>query len=443
MRTKLLLGLLGLSSSMAAAGGAPGDFDQLIKQAHVALTKFDPESARALLSQACRPEEFASDTSVRTAVCEAETGAVEEAAGHADGAELHYRRALSIWGELAPDHAAYHAATLMNLGSLYRTQRRNAEAENMLTQAFELVRGLSEESGGRDRLLAVVSNRLGGFYSESDTPERGRALLNEAIPMLRAPALSNPAELAYARNLLGMLDLRNGDYRAGESSLREAVSVATDALGDSHPDTAVYEANLALALYNEGQYTRAEVLLNRARYIVETRLPGGSLRLGRILGDLTRVETALGQFSRAEADGKQSLAILSQWRDAGSPEIAVENVALATLYLRERRIAEAEEILPAAVALERRLAAVDPYIPDRRVLAEGIQRLAELRALEQNWHDAQALYSEAIAIYESTPGFSRPGMAPVLLEYADVLKHCGAPRAEVKDIEAKARAMKT
>jgi tetratricopeptide (TPR) repeat protein len=434
MRTKLLLGLLGLSSSVAVAGGAPGDFDQIIKQAHVALTKFDPESARALLSQACQPE----DSSVRTAVCEAETGAIEEAAGHADGAESHYRRALSIWSELSPDHAAYHAATLMNLGSLYRTQRRSAEAENMLTQAFDLARHT-----GDGRLLAVVSSRLGGFYSESDTPERGRALLNQAIPMLRAPAPANPAELAYARNLLGMLDLRDGDYKAGESSLREAVSVATDALGDSHPDTAVYEANLALALYNEGQYTRAEVLLNRARYIVETRLPGGGLRLGRILGDLTRVETALGQLSRAEADGKQSLAILSQWHDSDSPEIAVENVTLATLYLRERRVAEAEAILPAAVALERRLAAVDPYLPDRRVLAEGIRRLAELRALEQNWHDAQALYSEVIALYESTPGFSRPGTAPVLLEYADVLKHCGAPRAEVKDVEARARAMKT
>jgi hypothetical protein len=34
-------------------------------------------------------------------------------------------------------------------------------------------------------------------------------------------------------------------------------------------------------------------------------------------------------------------------------------------------------------------------------------------------------------------------MAPVLLEYAEVLKHCGAPRVEVKNVEARARALRT
>jgi hypothetical protein len=160
-------------------------------------------------------------------------------------------------------------------------------------------------------------------------------------------------------------------------------------------------------------------------------------RLGSILADLTDVETALGQFARAEADGAQSLAILSRWREPESQEMAAENVMLATLYMRERKTAEAAKILPDAVALERRLA-VDP-----RVLADGVLRLAELRALERNWHDAQTLFSEAISIYESTMGPNHPGMAPVLLEYANVLKHCGAPRAEVKNIEARARAIKT
>jgi tetratricopeptide (TPR) repeat protein len=436
MRIKLVFGLLGflsLSSSVAIAAEASGDFDRLVKQAHAALTKFDVESARALMSRACQPEPVASDVSVRTAVCESEMGAIEEAAGHVDAAETHYHRSLSIWGQIAPDHAAYRAATLMNLGSVYRAQRRPAEAEDMLTQAFTITR----QTTGEDRLLAVVTSRLGGFYSESGTPERGRALLNQAIPMLRTPALSNPAELAYACNLLGMLDLRGGDYKAGESNLREAVSVATDFLGESHPDTAIYEANLARALNAEGQYGRAEVLLNRARFIVESRLPAGSFRLGSILAQLAAVETAEGQFVRAEADGERSLAILSQWREPDSAEMAVEKVMLGTLYLRERKIAEAAKILPDAVAVERRLAA------DPRVLADGILRLAELRAFERNWHDAQILFSEAITTYESMPGPKHPGIAPVLLEYANVLKHCGAPRAEVKNIEARARAIKS
>src|SRR5580658_1552338 len=124
MRFKLLFGLLGLAVAGAAAVSFDqrADFDQLIKQSRAALTKYDPESARALLSQACRPEASASGTSAKTALCETETGAIEEAASHADAAEAHYRRALSIWSQVAPGHTAYQAAILMNLGSVYRTQ---------------------------------------------------------------------------------------------------------------------------------------------------------------------------------------------------------------------------------------------------------------------------------------------------------------------------------
>ena len=46
--------------------------------------------------------------------------------------------------------------------------------------------------------------------------------------------------------LPGALTLRAGAWQTGETNLREAVSAATDSLGESHPDTAIYEAHLAL-----------------------------------------------------------------------------------------------------------------------------------------------------------------------------------------------------
>lgn len=248
----------------------------------------------------------------------------------------------------------------------------------------------------------------------------------------------NPAgeDLARSRNALGMQQLRAGDYKSGESNLRAAVSLASASLGESHPDTAFYESNLAIALSIEGQYGRAEVLLNRARFIVENTAPLDNSRLGAILAELATAETAQRQFGRAEADAEQSLAILSRGREPSGQEIAVEKVLLGTIYLSERKIAEAGSILPDAVTLERRVAG------DPRILADGIRRLGELRALQQNWQEAQTLYSEAIALYESTFGPSHPGIARMLLEYANVLKHTGAPRAEVKNIEARAKAIR-
>jgi tetratricopeptide (TPR) repeat protein len=256
-----------------------------------------------------------------------------------------------------------------------------------------------------------------------------------------APGSSRPVDVASTRNALGIVDLRAGDTKAAEAKFREAIDLASAALGESHPDVALYEANLAVALGVEHQYGRAEILLRRARYILEVSQPSQDDRLATVLTEISAVETAERQFVRAEADAEQSLAIVSRHSALDSIEVAVQQVVLATVYIRERKTAEADEILPAAVATERRLLA-DPATSDRRILAQGLRMLADLRALQQNWREAQALYAEVIAIYESTSAGSHPSLAPILLRYAEVLKHCGVPREQVRSVETRARAIR-
>jgi hypothetical protein len=65
-----------------------------------------------------------------------------------------------------------------------------------------------------------------------------------------------------------------------------------------------------------------------------------------------------------------------------------------------------------------------------------------VRAAQHNWVEAKTLYSEAIAIYESAPQPRNSELALVLREYAGVLKHSGAPRVSIKDVEAKVKALK-
>jgi hypothetical protein len=115
--------------------------------------------------------------------------------------------------------------------------------------------------------------------------------------------------------------------------------------------------------------------------------------------------------------------------------MALTNVTLGTLYLREGKTAEAEKILPAAVEEERRL------LRDERTLAAGIRDLAALRAQQHAWNDAESLYREAIGYYERRIGPGHPDLAPVLREYAAVLKRRGASKTEIRNVEARARAI--
>jgi len=303
--------------------------------------------------------------------------------------------------------------------------------EQSLHRALALAKTLT---GPARELYAMLLTRSGSLYGDLDQPDRARPMLEEAIAELRAPTPLNAPELALAYSSLGMLEIGSGHYKSAESDLREALALAGGSLGEASPETAAYATNLAVALMAQGQYSRAATLLRRARFVIESRLGPDSVQVVNVLVELTSAETGLGRFRIAEGCGNKALSILNRV-PGGSPEIALTQATLGTLYLREGKTAEAERILPAAVEEERR------FLRDGRTLAAGIRGLAALRVQQHAWSDAESLYREAIGYYERRMGAEHPDLAPVLREYAAVLKHRGASRAEIRNIEARARAI--
>jgi tetratricopeptide (TPR) repeat protein len=428
MRT--LLSILILSTAAFAAA----DFNSLIEHGRISLRAFDLDSAQADYAQACPAEKLAAFPLQKIAVCENESGALAEARGQSDEAGNHYRKALAGWVRLGSPYLAHQITTLTNLGGVYRREHRLAEAEKVLGQAVELAGSLPASS---PELYSVVIGRSAALYSDLDQPDRARPMLNEAITGLRSLTPPNAPELAYAYNALGMLDLNTGRYQSGESNFRQAVGFAAESLGESSPETAAYSTNLALALLVQGQYSRAGTLLRRARLVVESRLGPDSIQLVNVLAELGSVETRLGRFRIAEDCDQKALEILSRHLPPDSLEIVLLKVNMGNLYLREHRNTEAEKILPAAVEAERRL------LKDGRTLGDGIRNLAELRDRQHVWNEAESLFREAIGLYERKLGAEHPDIAPVLREYAGVLKHKGASRAEVASLEARARAIES
>jgi tetratricopeptide (TPR) repeat protein len=409
------------------APSAP-EFDRLINQGRASFYTYDLDAAQRAYQQACAQPALIH----QAAFCEHEFGTLAEARGNDNEAAQHYLNALDGWDKAGEAYVGHRVSTLANLGTLYRRERRFADAEKTLTQAYELAKMLAASD---PELYSTVSSRLGALYGDLDQPERARSLLNEAIARLSTLPKPNAPELAYAWSVLGMLELKAGHYKAGESDLRQASEFANRSLGETHPETAVYATNLALALLVEGEYVRAETLLRRARSVIESRLGPESVALVNVFGELTSVELGLGKLGLAEDYGERALAILERQFPRGSPEIVLTRANLGRVYLFERKLGEAEKILPPAIDAERRL------LKSGRTLADGIRILASLRAEQHSWKEAESLYSEALGIYERSLGPEHPDIAPVLREYAEVLKHQGAPRAKVRGIEARAKAI--
>jgi tetratricopeptide (TPR) repeat protein len=425
--------LVALTAALSTTSLAAPDFDQLLQKGHAAFLAYDLSSAEQAYAAACPAEYAQTQSPSQLAFCEHAWGTIADLRANSEDAVRHYTKALALWEALGNEYQTHRITTLTSLGSAYRRQGRVTDAERVLSEAFTLVKPLA---GSDPELYGVVLSRWGALCGE---PDKARIRLSEAIEVLRRLQEPNPRELALAYNALGMVDINTGHYKTGESELRRAVDLAGASVGENHPETAGYSANLALALMAEGEFNRAETLLRRARFVIESRDGTGSPQLVNILTGLISVEAALGKFGVAEDCGLKAVAILRQHAGNSATgnrgEIALVEVTLGGLYLRQGKTAEAEAILPAAIDEERGL------LKAGRRLADGIRALAMLRADQQAWGQAESLYAEALGMYEAALGRNHADIAPVLREYAVILKRERAPKSRVRELEARARAI--
>jgi tetratricopeptide (TPR) repeat protein len=425
--------LLSVLIFSAAAHGAiyPLELQQTVGQIDRALRNFDLATAESLFQTACATPSIAASS----APCEYEAGAIAESREDDPGAVGHYRKAVERWQAADGPRVANRIVAMMNLGDVYRRLHNAAAAEQTFSDAMQL----ADSSPGLDPIeRATLLERAAGLDGDLGSFDKAREKLTQSIAMLQgAGTEQGKISLTAALNALGMLELRLGDYKGGERELRQAVELATESLGENHPETAAYMTDLALALTVERQLSGAETLLRRARFVMESRLAPNSLRLVPVFAELGSVERETGRFRLAEEDTERALAILVHRIPYESAEITLTRVNLGSIYLRERKLPEADKVLTSAIEAERAL------YKSGRTLADGLRTLGALRVQQHHFPEAESLYREAIGLYETSIGGGHPDVAPVLREYANVLKRRKGPKAEIKTVETRIRTIET
>jgi tetratricopeptide (TPR) repeat protein len=417
--------LILLAAGPTAAATGPGNslrFEELIRQGRAAFLASDPDRAESAYNEACPADAVAVYSVAEAVTCENLLASVEEARGKLDRAEQRYREAASRAEQAGEAYQPIFCARLIDLGEFYHRRGRMAAAEQTLQRAADLAR----------HLIAVVPDllpkaliRLGSFYADSPHPGDGRAPLAEALTLAK-PAKLSAAEVAFAQNAMGKMELASGRAREAEPHLREAVSFAEKTFGEEHAATAAYQTNLALALIAQRQFGRARLLLRRAQFILESNNRAPGLQLAAVCAELAAVAAIEGKMAEAGDYAMRSISILHLQPEPHALTAAAARVTLASVYIRLHDLRAAEGILPEAVEAERQMA-VNP-----QTLAASIQLLAELRVEQRDWRGAEALYREADAIYAGAN-------APVLRALAAVLKRKGGSKQEIRRLERQAR----
>lgn len=410
------------------------DFGTTMRQGQDTLARADYPAAEGFFTAACGEPFGASLTPDMRASCEHHLAIIDEAHGNYSMAQTRLSRALMLWHDAGARFLPSYVMSSLNLGELLREQGRLEEASAHFQEARDVARTIRS---AYPQLYPEVLSRIAGLYVPLGTPELGRPLLVEALSLFRELEPRQQVEEARALNVLGVIDLLTDRRDDAELRLKQAVALSITASGPDHPTTAGYRSDLALMFLQDRQYDRAEPLLKRALFVMQSSPAPNPLRMAVILAELSVVACSRNHLALAEEYGNQAAAVLEGRPGLNTAAVLLARVTLGNAWLQQHRVEEAERILPQAVAAERTV------VPGTLLLADGLRRLATLRVTQRSWEDAGALYREAIGIYESRLGPNNAAMAPLLREYADVLRRASGSGVEVKHLKARAKAIRS
>jgi eukaryotic-like serine/threonine-protein kinase len=287
--------------------------------------------------------------------------------GKLDEAERAYRRSLDIKYQLLGKTHFKTLNSLQRLAIVLTRQRRFAEAEPILAEAYQSFRVVQGENS---EILAQAANEWASTLHDMGRYTDAERLYREAInnPARRADATGRrPLSYAVSVNNLATLFEEIGELTQAEQNYRIALAVRMSHLAPDDLSVARGQSNLGRALIKLGKTAEARTLLSRSLATRTTRLGAKHGDVYDTIIGLAECDLFDGQRPSArETLGKLDAAIVSQRplrvlakrrldaQLADEPEqlgIWQERVSFATKQLGETHLATLRSKLDSAEAL--------------------------------------------------------------------------------------------
>jgi tetratricopeptide (TPR) repeat protein len=274
--------------------------------------------------------------------------------GNYGEAEQYYRQAVGIYRPLGPQFEAHLSVELFNLAESLCGQGKWRESQGLFEESLTLTR----RTLGQKHIRAVAGlNALGNVSMLMGDPEHAESLLREALAIARE---NYPADLQLAHTLaaLSSLRLRAQKPEEGLPYAEEALSLTLKADGEEGSEAAMMYQNVAQIHRTAGRPARAIPLFHKARAILERLGRTNEPRYASLLSQEGLALMDDGNLAMAERDMKRAIELLSR-SNTVSFELASAQNNLGLLRIRQKKYAEADELLSKALSAEQNLSPTD------------------------------------------------------------------------------------
>jgi tetratricopeptide (TPR) repeat protein len=293
-------------------------------------------------------------------------------------------RALALGrAALGSGHATL-AQSLNDLGVLYREQGNLPAAEPLLRESLAMRRRLL---GSQDKDVAVTLIELARVLTDSGRADEAEPAIRESLAIRRKVFGEEHRETATSKSELGRLLMQRGDLAGADPFLRQNVATTVHMLGPDHPNSAAAKGMLAQLLLLQGDAAGGEELLRESADIYRRVFGPNGLQYAQSLNSLAVAEEWRGRLGEAQTLLEESLRVaepqlgrdhprvldvitnLARVRIARGDAAATEPSLRAVLSAREKRyppgdwrIAQAQSLLGAALAAQKRYAEAEPLM---------------------------------------------------------------------------------
>lgn len=222
-------------------------------------------------------------------------------------------------------------------------------------------------------------------------------------------------EAASLLNKMGHYLWDRGQYTEAQPLLEQALAMREQVLGAEHPDLAQSLNDIAVLYDQLSMYKRAEALHHRALAIREKVLEPEHPLVAQSLNNLAWVYREQGQFSQAESLYRRSLAITEKVQEQNPLAFTGSLMGLGVYYGAQGKYIQAKAHLQHALSiLEHRVGSNHPFT------AECLRYLADVFYDQHNFQQAESCLLRARAIHEKVQGLEHIDLAYTLHVLAEL-----------------------
>lgn len=326
-------------------------------------------------------------------------GMLLNATDRLQNAEVHLKKAISIYDRYVPDKPILQFPALNNLAIVYKNTDRYEQAEAAFLKILNSPNTEGDhhefESSLRELANSGYANLLAdlGRYSEAEP------LMRTILQRAEEEKGHESGEVATSLINLGQVCHHTGRIREALEMFERAFAILEASLPSDHPNLALAANNVASMLHTEGRFDEAEKKYRWALEVHERRNEPGFAH-GEVLINLSLCLQSLERNEEAEKLASKAVEMFERTFGDEDTRVAVALNALGEAILCQGRSADAQPIYRRALAIfgtqyrttGRVLAQLHPALRNYAgiLIRSGVDPLQLMHQLQQLTHFSQA-----------------------------------------------------